>query len=167
LVFILLFGDRGWFGPWLKSHDLQIVYAYPGMVLATAFVTFPFVARSLIPLMQSLGRAEEEAALTLGANGWQVFWRVTFPKIKWGVLYGAMLCNARAMGEFGAVSVVSGGIVGQTLTMPLQIEQSSESVNYSDAFVLASLLLLLALVTLLLKYVLESTQLRSAPKNLI
>lgn len=163
LMFVLLFGSNGWFGPWLIAHDFQILYAFPGMAMATAFVTFPFVARSLIPLMQSLGSAEEEAALTLGANAWQMFWRVTFPKIRWGVLYGVILCNARAMGEFGAVSVVSGGIVGQTLTMPLQIEQYFQGVNSIDAFVLASLLLILALVSLVIKTLLEWWQIR--PQN--
>ncbi len=120
LVFALIFGKQGWLGPWLETHQIQILFAYPGIVLGTAFVTFPFVARGLIPLMQSQGSAEEEAALTLGANGWQLFWRVTFPKIKWGVLYGMILCNARAMGEFGAVSVLAGSVQGR-ITVPLQI----------------------------------------------
>jgi sulfate transport system permease protein len=154
LVFALIFGRQGWLGPWLDSHNIQILFAYPGMVLATAFVTFPFVARGLIPLMQAQGGAEEEAALTLGASGWQLFWRVTFPKIKWGVLYGMILCNARAMGEFGAVSVVAGGI-DDRITMPLQIEQYFLDFNLEKSFALASLLLLLSLVTLAIKIGLE------------
>jgi sulfate transport system permease protein len=155
LVFALIFGRRGWLGPWLETHPVQILFAYPGIVLATAFVTFPFVARGLIPLMQAQGSAEEEAALTLGANGWQLFWRVTFPKIKWGVLYGMILCNARAMGEFGAVSVVAGNIEDQTNTMPLQIEQYYLNFGLPEAFSLASLLLLLSAVTLVIKIGLE------------
>ncbi len=155
LVFALIFGRQGWLGPWLETHQTQILFAYPGIVLATAFVTFPFVARGLIPLMQSQGSAEEEAALTLGANGWQLFWRVTFPKIKWGVLYGMILCNARAMGEFGAVSVVAGNIEDRTNTMPLQIEQDYLNFGLPQAFSLASLLLLLAVITLIIKVVLE------------
>ena len=156
MVFALLFGQRGFFGPWLDAHNIQIMFAYPGMVLATAFVTFPFVARGLIPLMQSQGRAEEEAALTLGANGWQLFWRVTFPKIKWGILYGMILCNARAMGEFGAVSVVAGS-VDDHMTMPLQVEQYYEDLDQgvSKAFALASILLLLSAITLVIKIALE------------
>ncbi len=155
LVFALLFGRRGWLGPWLDDHNIQILFAYPGIVLATAFVTFPFVARGLIPLMQAQGSAEEEAALTLGANGWQLFWRVSFPKIKWGVLYGMILCNARAMGEFGAVSVVAGNIEDQTNTMPLQIEQYYLNFGLPQAFTLASLLLILSVITLAIKIGLE------------
>jgi sulfate transport system permease protein len=157
LMIALIFGQQGCWGPWLQDHQIQIMFAYPGIVLATAFVTFPFVARGLIPLMQAQGRAEEEAALTLGANGWQLFWRVTFPKIKWGILYGMILCNARAMGEFGAVSVVAGNIEDQTNTMPLQIEQYylSMDLGLPQAFALASVLLLLSLVTLAIKMSLE------------
>jgi sulfate transport system permease protein len=155
LVFALVFGRQGWLGTWLQAHQVQVLFAYPGIVLATAFVTFPFVARGLIPLMQAQGSKEEEAALTLGANGWQLFWRVTFPKIKWGILYGMILCNARAMGEFGAVSVVAGNIEDQTNTMPLQIEQDYLNFGLPQAFSLASLLLLLAVVTLLVKVILE------------
>jgi sulfate transport system permease protein len=155
LLYILLLGPRhGTFGPWLRAHNIQVIFAQPGIVLATIFVTFPFVARGLIPLMQSQGRAEEEAAITLGANGWQVFWRVTLPKIKWGLIYGVILCNARAMGEFGAVSVVSGHIRGMTNTVPLQVEilyNDSNEYSYASAFALASVLSLLALVTLALK----------------
>jgi sulfate transport system permease protein len=159
LVFALVFGRQGWLGPWLEAHEIQVLFAYPGIVLATAFVTFPFVARGLIPLMQSQGGKEEEAAMTLGANGWQLFWRVTFPKIKWGVLYGMILCNARAMGEFGAVSVVAGNIQDQTNTMPLQIEQDYLNFGLPEAFSLASLLLLLSVLTLAIKMVLEWRQL--------
>ena len=155
LVFALIFGRQGWLGPWLETHQTQILFAYPGIVLATAFVTFPFVARGLIPLMKSQGSKEEEAALTLGANGWQLFWRVTLPKIKWGVLYGVILCNARAMGEFGAVSVVAGNIEDKTNTMPLQIEQDYLNFGLPEAFSLASLLLLLAVLTLIIKVSLE------------
>jgi sulfate transport system permease protein len=155
LVFALIFGRKGWLGPWLETHNVQILFAYPGIVLATAFVTFPFVARGLIPLMQAQGSAEEEAALTLGATGWQLFWRVTFPKIKWGVLYGMILCNARAMGEFGAVSVVAGNIEDHTNTMPLQIEQYYLNFGLPQAFALASILLVLAVVTLAIKVGLE------------
>jgi len=154
LLFALIFGRQGWLGPWLDAHGIEIMFAYPAIVLATAFVTFPFVARGLIPLMQSQGSAEEEAALTLGANGWQLFWRVTFPKIKWGILYGMILCNARAMGEFGAVSVVAGS-VDDRITMPLQIEQYYLNFNLPQAFALASLLLLLSAVTLAIKIGLE------------
>ena len=159
LVFALIFGRQGWLGPWLDTHAVEVMFAYPGIVLATAFVTFPFVARGLIPLMQAQGGKEEEAALTLGANGWQLFWRVTFPKIKWGVLYGVVLCNARAMGEFGAVSVVAGNIEDKTNTMPLQIEQDYLNFGLPQAFSLASLLLLLAVLTLVIKAVLESRRL--------
>jgi sulfate transport system permease protein len=155
LIYVLLFGSRGWFGEWLFEHDLRIVFAVPGIVLATTFVTFPFVARELIPLMQEQGREHEEAALTLGANGWQTFFRVTLPSIKWGLLYGIILCNARAMGEFGAVSVVSGKIRGQTNTMPLHIEILYNEYQFSAAFAVASLLACLALVTLVLKSALE------------
>jgi len=154
LVYALLFGRQGLLGTWLDTHRIQIMFAYPGIVLATAFVTFPFVARGLIPLMQAQGSAEEEAALTLGANGWQLFWRVTFPKIKWGVLYGMILCNARAMGEFGAVSVVAGS-VDDRITMPLQVEQYYLDFNLPKAFALASILLLLSAVTLAIKIGLE------------
>lgn len=155
LVYVLLFGMQGWFGPWLKSHDLQIIFAVPGIVLATIFVTFPFVARELIPLMQEQGTAEEEAALSLGASGWQTFCRVTLPNVKWALLYGVILCNARAMGEFGAVSVVSGHIRGRTNTMPLHVEILYNEYNFVAAFAVASLLALLALVTLALKSLVE------------
>jgi sulfate transport system permease protein len=163
LVFALIFGRQGWLGPWLEQHQTQILFAYPGIVLATAFVTCPFVARGLIPLMQAQGSREEEAAMTLGANGWQLFWRVTFPKIKWGVLYGMILCNARAMGEFGAVSVVAGNIEDKTNTMPLQIEQDYLDFGLPQAFSLASLLLLLAVITLIIKVVLEWYRLAPPP----
>jgi sulfate transport system permease protein len=155
LVFVLLFGAQGWFGPWLERHDIRIIFALPGLVLATLFVTFPFVARQLIPLMSAQGRADEEAALTLGASGWQTFWRVTLPNIRFGLLYGVLLCNARAMGEFGAVSVVSGHIRGETNTMPLQVEALYNDYDFVAAFAVASLLALLALVTLALKSALE------------
>ncbi|WP_019141582.1 sulfate ABC transporter permease subunit CysW [Noviherbaspirillum massiliense] len=155
LIYVLLFGAQGWFGPWLQEHDIRILFAVPGIVLATIFVTFPFVARELIPLMQSQGRDEEEAALVLGASGWKTFWRVTLPNIKWGLLYGVILCNARAMGEFGAVSVVSGHIRGQTNTMPLQVEILYNEYNFAAAFAIASLLALLALVTLAVKSFIE------------
>lgn len=155
LIFVLLFGLQGWLGPWLSSHNLKIIFAVPGIILATIFVTFPFVARELIPVMQSLGNEEEEAALVLGANGWQTFFRVTLPNIKWGLLYGVILCNARAMGEFGAVSVVSGHIRGQTNTIPLQVEILYNEYNFTAAFSVASLLALLALVTLIVKTVVE------------
>ena len=153
LVFVLLFGLQGWFGPWLAAHDLKVIFAVPGIVLATVFVTFPFVARELIPLMQSQGTEEEQAALVLGARGWQTFWRVTLPNIKWGLLYGVILCNARAMGEFGAVSVVSGHIRGKTNTVPLHVEILYNEYNFSAAFAVASLLAALALVTLAAKQV--------------
>ena len=155
LVFVLLFGAQGWLGDWLQQHDLKIVYAVSGVVLATLFVTFPFIARELIPLMQAQGSEEEQAALTLGAGGWQIFWRVTLPNIKWGLLYGAILCNARAMGEFGAVSVVSGHIRGLTNTMTLHVEILYNEYQFSAAFAVASLLALLALVTLLIKNLVE------------
>ncbi|MBR8654819.1 sulfate ABC transporter permease subunit CysW [Achromobacter sp. Marseille-Q0513] len=155
LVFVLLFGTQGWFGGWLQAHDIKIVYAVPGIILASLFVTFPFVARELIPLMQAQGSEEEQAALTLGANGWQIFWRVTLPNIKWGLLYGAILCNARAMGEFGAVSVVSGQVRGLTNTMTLHVEILYNEYQYAAAFAVASLLALLALVTLVAKNLVE------------
>jgi sulfate transport system permease protein len=155
LVYVLLFGAQSALGPWLKSNGIEILFAVPGIVLATVFVTFPFVARELIPLMQEQGTAEEEAAITLGANGWQTFWRVTLPNIKWGLLYGVLLCNARAMGEFGAVSVVSGHIRGLTTTMPLHVEILYNEYNLAAAFAVASLLALLALVTLVVRTVLE------------
>jgi sulfate/thiosulfate transport system permease protein len=155
LVYGLLFGAKGWLGPWLSEHDIRIIFAVPGIVLATIFVTFPFVARELIPLMQEQGTSHEEAALTLGASGWQTFWRVTLPSIKWGLLYGIILCNARAMGEFGAVSVVSGHIRGQTNTMPLHIEILYNEYQFAAAFAVASLLAGLALITLLAKSLLE------------
>ena len=155
LVFVLLFGAQGWFGPWLAAHDLHIIFAVPGIVLATLFVTFPFVARQLIPMMTAQGRAAEEAALTLGASGWQTFVRVTLPKLRFGLLYGVLLCNARAMGEFGAVSVVSGHIRGETNTMPLQVEALYNDYDFVAAFAVASLLTILALVTLALKSALE------------
>lgn len=155
LVFVLLFGAQGWFGPWLAEHDIRIIFALPGLVLATMFVAFPFVARQLIPLMTAQGSADEEAALTLGASGWQTFWRVTLPNIRFGLLYGVLLCNARAMGEFGAVSVVSGHIRGETNTMPLQVEALYNDYDFVAAFAVASLLALLALVTLALKSALE------------
>ena len=150
---MFIFGLQGWFGPWLAEHDLKVIFAVPGIVLATIFVTFPFVARELIPLMQAQGSEEEEAAAVLGASGWQIFFRVTLPNIKWGLLYGAILCNARAMGEFGAVSVVSGHIRGSTNTMPLHVEILYNEYNFAAAFAVASLLALLALVTLVLKSV--------------
>ena len=153
LIYVLIFGLQGWLGPWLAEHDLKVIFAVPGIVLATIFVTFPFVARELIPLMQAQGSEEEEAAAVLGASGWQIFSRVTLPNIKWGLLYGAILCNARAMGEFGAVSVVSGHIRGSTNTMPLHVEILYNEYNFAAAFAVASLLALLALVTLVLKSV--------------
>jgi sulfate transport system permease protein len=152
---VLLFGAQGVFGEWLYEHDIKILFAVPGIVLATLFVTFPFVARELIPLMQAQGSEEEEAAITLGASGFQAFWRVTLPNIKWGILYGVILCNARAMGEFGAVSVVSGHIRGLTNTMPLQVEILYNEYNFVAAFAVASLLAFLALVTLLIKSIAE------------
>jgi len=155
LVFVLLFGANTWLGHWLSANDIKILFAVPGLILATMFVTFPFVARELIPLMQEQGTADEEAALSLGASGWQTFWYVTLPNIKWGLLYGVLLCNARAMGEFGAVSVVSGHIRGQTNTMPLQVEILYNEYNFTGAFAVATLLALLALVTLVLKTLLE------------
>jgi len=155
LIYVLMFGAQGWFGPWLQAHDIKILFAVPGIVLATVFITFPFVARELIPLMQAQGNEEEEAALVLGASGWDTFRRVTLPNIKWGLLYGVILCNARAMGEFGAVSVVSGHIRGETNTMPLQVEILYNEYNFAAAFAVASLLALLALVTLAIKSFVE------------
>jgi sulfate transport system permease protein len=155
LVYVLLFGAQGWFGPWLRAAGVEVIFAVPGIVLATVFVTFPFVARELIPLMAEQGTEDEEAALSLGASGWQTFCRVTLPNVKWGLLYGVLLCNARAMGEFGAVSVVSGHIRGLTNTMPLHVEILYNEYNFSAAFAVASLLALLALVTLVLKSLLE------------
>jgi sulfate transport system permease protein len=155
LIYVLLFGLQGWLGPWLAEHDIKIIFAVPGIVLATIFVTFPFVARELIPLMQAQGTEEEEAARVLGAGGWQTFWRVTLPNIKWGLLYGVILCNARAMGEFGAVSVVSGHVRGLTNTVPLHVEILYNEYNSTAAFAVASLLALLALVTLAAKSVVE------------
>jgi len=155
LAFVLLFGLQGYFGPWLRDHGLKVVFATPGLVLATSFVTFPFVARELIPVMEVIGPDEELAALSLGANGWQMFWRVTLPNIKWGVLYGVILCNARAMGEFGAVYVVSGHVAGRTDTMPLRVEKLFQEYNSPSSFAVASVLTLLALVTLVAKVGLE------------
>ncbi len=155
VVWILLFGTHGWCGEFLAKHDISVIFAWPGILLATLFVTFPFVARELIPLMESQGTDQEEAAVTLGANGWQIFWRVTLPNIKWGLLYGVLLCNARAMGEFGAVSVVSGHIRGETNTLPLHIEVLYNEYQFSAAFACATLLALLALITLGLKSAIE------------
>ena len=155
LIYVLVFGAQGWLGPWLAEHDIKIVFAVPGIVLATVFVTFPFIARELIPLMQAQGTDEEQAAQVLGASGWQTFWHVTLPNIKWGLLYGVILCNARAMGEFGAVSVVSGHIRGQTNTMPLHVEILYNEYQGAAAFAVASLLALLAIVTLVLKSIVE------------
>jgi sulfate transport system permease protein len=155
LIYVLIFGLQGWFGESLRDHDLKVIFAVPGIVLATVFVTFPFIARELIPLMQAQGQEQEEAARVLGASGWQMFWRVTLPNVKWALLYGVILCNARAMGEFGAVSVVSGHIRGQTNTMPLHIEILYNEYQFAAAFAVASLLALLALVTLALKYAVE------------
>lgn len=155
LIFVLLFGAQGWFGPWLAERDIKVIFAVPGIVLATTFVTFPLVAREVLAVMQAQGSDEEEAALTLGARGWQILWRVTLPKIRWGVLYGVILCNARSMGEFGAVSVVSGHVRGQTNTMPLQIEILYNEYAFVAAFAVASLLTLLALFTLVIKALLE------------
>lgn len=155
LIYVLVFGAQGWLGPWLAAHDIKIIFAVPGIVLATVFVTFPFIARELIPLMQAQGNEEEQAAIVLGATGWQTFWHVTLPNIKWGLIYGVILCNARAMGEFGAVSVVSGHIRGQTNTMPLHVEVLYNEYQSVAAFAVASLLALLALVTLVIKSVVE------------
>ena len=158
LIYVLIFGLQGWLGPWLSAHDVKVIFAVPGIVLATIFVTFPFVARELIPLMQAQGREEEEAAVLLGANTWQLLWRVTLPNVKWGLLYGVILSNARAMGEFGAVSVVSGHVRGLTDTLPLHIEILYNEYQFAAAFACASLLALLALVTLVLKTYIESRQ---------
>jgi sulfate transport system permease protein len=158
LIYVLVFGAQGWLGPWLAEHDIKIIFAVPGIVLATVFVTFPFIARELIPLMQAQGTEEEQAAIVLGATGWQTFWKVTLPNIKWGLIYGVILCNARAMGEFGAVSVVSGHIRGQTNTMPLHVEILYNEYQSVAAFAVASLLALLALVTLVIKSVAEWQQ---------
>lgn len=158
LMFVVLFGAQGFFGPWLREHEIKIIFAVPGIVLATIFVTFPFVARELIPVMQAAGNDQEQAALTLGANGWQTFWHVTLPSVKWGLIYGVILCNARAMGEYGAVSVVSGHIIGRTNTLPLQVEQLYQNANTAGAFAVASLLALLALITLAVKTYLEWKQ---------
>ena len=166
LVFVLLFGLQGWFGAWLRAHDVEIIFAVPGIVLATMFVTFPFVARELIPLMEEQGKEEEEVAHSLGANGWQIFRRVTLPNVKWGLLYGVLLCNARAMGEFGAVSVVSGHIRGETNTMPLHVEILYNEYNFAGAFAVASLLALLAVVTLIAKSALEWREGRAAAARL-
>ena len=156
LIYVLMFGAQGWFGPWLQAHDIKIIFAVPGIVLATVFVTFPFIARELIPLMQAQGNDEEQAAIVLGATGWQTFWYVTLPNIKWGLLYGVLLCGARAMGEFGAVSVVSGHIRGLTNTLPLHVEILYNEFDGTAAFAVASLLAGLALVTLILKFWLEA-----------
>jgi len=168
LVYVLLFGLQGWLGPWLAAHDIKIIFAVPGIVLATIFVTFPFVARELIPLMQSQGSEEEEAARTLGAGGWQTFWRVTLPNIKWGLLYGVILCNARAMGEFGAVSVVSGHVRGFTNTIPLHAEILYNEYNSTAAFAMASLLTMLTLVTIAVKALIDwksQVAVREAPER--
>ncbi len=157
MVFLLLFGLQGWFGEWLQDHDINVIFALPGIILATMFVTFPYVARELIPLMQQVGNDEEEAAITLGAGGWMTFFRVTLPKVRWGLIYGVILCNARAMGEFGAVSVVSGHIRGLTNTMPLHIEILYNDYNFAGAFAVASLLTLLAVLTLIIKTLVERT----------
>lgn len=155
LIYVLVFGLQGWFGEWLRDHDLKIIFAVPGIVLATIFITFPFIARELIPLMQAQGQEQEEAAVVLGASGWQSFWKVTLPNVKWALLYGVILCNARAMGEFGAVSVVSGHIRGQTNTLPLHIEILYNEYQFAASFAVASLLASLALVTLVLKFIVE------------
>jgi len=165
LSYVLLFGSHGWFGPWLLEHDLKIVFAVPGIVLATIFVTVPFIARELIPLMQAHGSEEEEAAVVLGASGWAIFRRVTLPNIKWGLLYGLILCNARAMGEFGAVSVVSGHLRGETNTIPLQVEILYNEMQLQAAFAVASLLALLAILTLVLKSYVEWQQARTLARN--
>ncbi|RTL45738.1 MAG: sulfate ABC transporter permease subunit CysW [Burkholderiales bacterium] len=165
LMYVLIFGAQGWFGPWLQAHDVKIIFAVPGIVLATIFVTFPFVARELIPLMQAQGKDEEEAATVLGASGWQTFRRVTLPNIKWGLLYGVILCNARAMGEFGAVSVVSGHVRGLTNTLPLHVEILYNEYQFAAAFAVASLLALLALVTLVIKQFIEWRASQSSTKD--
>ncbi len=166
LIYVLVFGAQGWLGPWAAEHDLKIIFAVPGIVLATVFVTFPFVARELIPLMEAQGREEEEAAIVLGATGWQTFWRVTLPNVKWGLLYGVILCNARAMGEFGAVSVVSGHIRGMTNTLPLHVEILYNEYNFAAAFAVASILALLALVTLALKTYVEWQHARALQESM-
>ena len=165
MIFVLLFGMHGWFGSWLFDHDIKIIFAVPGMVLATVFITSPFIARELIPLMQEQGTEEEEAAIVLGAGGWQTFWRVTLPNIKWGLLYGLILCNARAMGEFGAVSVVSGHIRGETNTLPLHVEILYNEYAFAASFAVASVLTLLAFVTLGLKTAIEWRQQRAAAEE--
>ena len=161
LIYVLIFGKQGWFGEWLFDHDLKVIFAVPGIVLATIFVTFPFVARELIPLMQAQGRDEEEAAALLGASGWQTFWRVTLPSVKWGLLYGVILTNARAMGEFGAVSVVSGHIRGETNTLPLHIEILYNEYNFTASYACATVLVFLALLTLVAKVIVEARQHRA------
>ncbi len=166
LIYVLMFGMQGWLGAWLDSHGLQIIFAVPGIVLATIFITFPFVAREIIPLMQEQGTEEEQAAITLGASGWQTFWYVTLPNVRWALLYGVILCNARAMGEFGAVSVVSGHVRGKTNTIPLHVEILYNEYNFVAAFAVASLLALLALVTLAAKSIVESRIHRSIPTPL-
>ena len=165
LMLVLIFGMQGWFGPWLMDHDIKILYAVPAIVLATVFITVPFVARELIPLMEAQGTEEEEAAIVLGASGWQTFWKVTLPNIKWGLLYGIILCNARAMGEFGAVSVVSGHIRGETNTLPLHVEILYNEYAYSAAFAVASLLAFLAIITLILKTWVEVRQEKQNNRN--
>ena len=165
LIYVLVFGAHGWFGGWLRDHDIKVIFAVPGIVLATIFVTVPFIARELIPLMQAQGKEEEEAAVVLGASGWRVFWQVTLPNVKWGLLYGVILCNARAMGEFGAVSVVSGHIRGLTNTLPLHVEILYNEYQFAAAFAVASLLALLALVTLVVKTFIEWQQTRSSAGN--
>jgi sulfate transport system permease protein len=155
LIYVLIFGAQGWLGPFLQEHDIKIIFAVPGIILATIFVTFPFVARELIPLMQAQGSEEEQVALSLGASGWQTFWRITLPNVRWGLIYGVILCNARAMGEFGAVSVVSGHIRGLTNTIPLHVEILYNEYNFVAAFAVASLLAVLALITLLIKSLVE------------
>jgi len=167
LIFVLLFGARGWFGPWLSERDVKIIFAVPGIVLATTFVTFPLVARELIAVMQAQGNDEEEAALTLGASGWQILWRITLPKVRWGLLYGVILCNARAMGEFGAVSVVSGHVRGLTNTLPLQVEIMYNEYNFVGAFAVASLLTLLAVITLCVKQAAEWASSRRAKPDTV